>query len=827
MDCPDDQILHQFLDEQLDHESFATLADHLEDCEDCQKRLDELVSIEDLEFQAKSSHDDSTADGTIEKLVKHLAATPPKQQEVEVSFSGRIIGDYQIGEVIGHGTTGVVYQAFDKQLKRNVALKILRSDFSSSERGRTRLEREAQAAAKIRHPNVVTLFDANIDPIGVSYLVLELVEGETLRQRLKRFGTFDSKLAAKLTLQILSGLSAAHQQGLVHRDLKSSNVLINTTGLDEGVMQLCKITDFGLVRDLESDSNLTRENLIAGTPAYMSPEQILLPHEVDHRADIYSAGVVLYEMLRGELPFRGVDKMVLQQVIHDDPQSLCRSNDTISRDLETICFKAMSKDRDRRYESATEMREDLERWLEGKPIHARRVGIIGQTWKWTTRNPAISLLLITLVCALGLIAIGSTVAAITIRSASLELEQHANAAKRQRDQSLETIRQLVFDINQLLEPENEVDLDEAQEKILQVALTGISRIEKTGSDAGILDVSLLAAKNRLGDVYFRLDRITEASEQFAEALKLADRLTITGEDQVFFLREKMRALEGLASFSMLNNQIETANARIAEADDVAASLSELTNEQVEPTYYFDDSFLLAEEEIAQLDQARTFAMDSPISSVGQVRDVTLKTQALVWHNMEVGESERAFELCQELDKWLKQDVASENVSPRLDRQLAFSQHEINYQMAELVDNESQYLQRLRLSIDVLPRNANGRFHPATPEDCFLALDDLIDTAETLAPADWMVPYFEDWVKVKRAEFLEFPTKRKRELAYCVSLAQLACLHAQLKDQANGEHVLEQLKAALNGVNLETVPNRLRSELDHYLGELKIIGIELN
>ena len=472
-DCPSVSDLKNLIDDAIsDDERRNEISDHLDECTSCQLFLDEWLSSNQLQIQSKDS-EPSESDESVERLIEQLVSNRPSSRHLDSTLTGKRLGEYEILESIGQGTSGGVYRARDSKLGRDVAVKVLRSDFASSDRARTRLEREARAAASIRQQNIVGVYDVCIDPIGVSYLVMELVEGETLRSRIISEGAFESRRAGLIAHQLLSGLAAAHAKGLVHRDLKSANILLDDNA------PIPKLTDFGLVRDLESESDLTRDNAIAGTPAYMSPEQVLDPNSVDHRADIYSLGIVLYEMVSGELPFRGVNRMVLKQVIHDDPRPLRRHNDSISRDLETICFKAMSKNRDARYVSALAMQDDLDRWFENKPIRARRMGLIGRTWNWSKRNSRVASLLAFSAMLLCLLTIGSTVSALMIRSASLEKDRQTLAAKRQRDQSMETLRQLVFDVNDLLEPGN-ADMDEVQEELLNVALKGIDQNQANG-----------------------------------------------------------------------------------------------------------------------------------------------------------------------------------------------------------------------------------------------------------------------------------------------------------------------------------------------------------
>src|SRR5262249_34311874 len=220
-----------------------------------------------------------------------------------------------------------------------------------------------QAAARVKHDHVVSVYAVATPPAGPPYLVMELLDGATLAGLIRRHGRLEPGEAARLAAQAADGLHAAHQAGLVHRDVKPGNLL-----LDAGTGRV-KITDFGLARTTDLPSGVTHEGVVVGTPAYMSPEQArgAVP---DARGDVYSLGASLYEMLTGEVPFRGVPHMVLRQVIADEPRPPRRLHDAIPRDLETVCLKAMAKEPARRYESAGEFADDLRRWLRGEPIRA-------------------------------------------------------------------------------------------------------------------------------------------------------------------------------------------------------------------------------------------------------------------------------------------------------------------------------------------------------------------------------------------------------------------------------------------------------------------------
>ena len=184
--------------------------------------------------------------------------------------------------------------------------------------------------------------------------------------------------------QVALALDAAHAAGLIHRDVKPGNILI------DGETDRAKITDFGLARALAAPSGLTREGVLAGTPTYMSPEQARGEPNLDPRTDVYSLGATLYEALTGETPFRGAPHLVLRRVIEEDPRSLRQYSDQVPRDLETICLKAMAKEPERRYQTAGALAKDLARWLGGEPIQARPVGRPERIYRWCRRNPRVA-----------------------------------------------------------------------------------------------------------------------------------------------------------------------------------------------------------------------------------------------------------------------------------------------------------------------------------------------------------------------------------------------------------------------------------------------------
>ena len=385
--CPTRHTLDEFLNEVLDNVRAAEISRHIDECLTCRDQCEQLTLAN---FETLSQVENSSDSVTIRKLVEKLAHFRPVADD-ENSFANQpvsfpIPGDseaplgriqtYRIIDQIGAGSQGKLFRAFDESLRRVVAIKVLHQRLAQTDDGNVRITREARAAAALRDDNIVQVYQIGNEPDFPPFIVMEFVEGESLTDRIGRTPPIPFREAVEMVRGAALGLQAAHNSGIIHRDIKPSNILLDRQS------GRVKLTDFGLALE-EADANrVTAEGTISGTPAYMSPEQITRPETVGARSDLYSLGVVFYELLTGEVPFRGVVQMTLMQVVHDEPLAPRRFNDRIPKDLETICLKAMSKQSAARFASATEMVAELDRWLTGQPIRSRPVTRMERSWRW-------------------------------------------------------------------------------------------------------------------------------------------------------------------------------------------------------------------------------------------------------------------------------------------------------------------------------------------------------------------------------------------------------------------------------------------------------------
>ncbi|MCI0534842.1 MAG: serine/threonine-protein kinase [Verrucomicrobiales bacterium] len=320
----------------------------------------------------------------------------------------RYFGDYEIIEELARGGMGVVFRAEQRSLKRAVALKLLNAGSLASLELVQRFKTEAEAASALDHPNIVRILEIG-EHEGQHFFSMELIRGPSLATHLAG-GPLEQREAARILIKVAKALHHAHQRGVLHRDVKPSNVLLDAN--DEP-----HLADFGIARIAERESELTVTGDVLGAPAYMSPEQARGTKDVTTATDVYGLGAVLYQCLTGVPPFAGASRVqTIRLVVESEPRAPSRLNSAVSRDIETICLKCLAKEPFRRYASALAVAEDLERYLGNRPIKARPVGTAERLRKWVQRRPAQAALFITG----GLVIVTAAAAVFWLRTARIK-----------------------------------------------------------------------------------------------------------------------------------------------------------------------------------------------------------------------------------------------------------------------------------------------------------------------------------------------------------------------------------------------------------------------
>jgi tRNA A-37 threonylcarbamoyl transferase component Bud32 len=363
------------------------------------------------------------AEQTAGSTEEHLANDPTHEtQLVAPGLCSKVVGDYEIVDEISRGAMGVVYKARHTALGRVVALKVLLAGEHASKQQVNRFEREARAAAKLRHPNIVPIYEIGRHE-GRRYFTMDFIEGRPL-DMLIAHKRITVPRALEIAADIADALAYAHGRGVIHRDIKPSNIMIDRNGKPQ-------IMDFGLAKQLDSDTKFTRTGTTIGTPSYMSPEQARGENDrIDVRSDVYSLGAVLYEMLTGQAPFVGETMMnIVMKVIHDEPVAPRRLNPKLHRDIQTIVLKAMEKDPARRYQTMGELANDIRHYLAGEMIAARPAGPLRRVAKTVHRFRT------AIIVGAGVAALATLVSGAIIQ-ALMEQQRQANRAAHEAERRL-------------------------------------------------------------------------------------------------------------------------------------------------------------------------------------------------------------------------------------------------------------------------------------------------------------------------------------------------------------------------------------------------------
>src|SRR6266568_983357 len=352
-----------------------------------------------------------------------VAASHSKKAERAAEMLGEL-GDYELLEEVGRGGQGVVFRARQKSLNRTVALKVISLGQWASEAHLKRFRREAEAAARLEHPCIVPIYEVG-EREGSCYFSMKFVEGGQLDEVTRR-EPMPIRRAVELIAKVSRTVHYAHEHGILHRDIKPGNILLDAKGEPH-------LTDFGLARLVESESTITRTLEVMGTPSYMAPEQASgETAQLTSGTDVYGLGAVLYQLLTGHPPFAGgTTYETVRMVLETQPRQPRLCNPKVDRDLETICLKCLEKEPARRYASAQLLAEDIERFLRDEPIRSRRSSRLEHAWRWCKRKP----LVVSLIAALLLVvAIGLAGTLLELRRVQTErvLVRRANLSEQEK-----------------------------------------------------------------------------------------------------------------------------------------------------------------------------------------------------------------------------------------------------------------------------------------------------------------------------------------------------------------------------------------------------------
>ncbi len=469
------------------------------------------------------------------------------------------VAGYEILGVLGRGGMGVVYKARQPGLKRVVALKMILSGGHAGEDDLGRFRSEAQAVARLQHPNIVQIYEVGEDD-GRPYFSLEYVDGGCLSKQLHGQPQ-PPHLAAEMALVLTKAIAHAHAHGIVHRDLKPANVLLAKDGTP-------KVTDFGLAKRLEEDEGQTRSGSILGTPDYMSPEQASGQiREIGPRSDIYALGAMLYEFTTGRVPLRGASVLeTLQQVVTKEPVAPTLLQPKLPRDLETICLKCLHNDPAKRYATADDLAEDLRRFLASEPILARPIGTVERAWRACRRNPRVAALTSILVVIVAAWAATASALALRLkvekdatdqalvyatterrranenaelakktaeeaqrreqiaRKSAAQAIESASVAKKQHDDSVNLLLSLGDALQQKLRSRRELleapELRALQGDVLDLVRRSMTALAKDIEASNVSEFAMAGTCDKLGELLWKLGHTDDALRQFEHGYEL-------------------------------------------------------------------------------------------------------------------------------------------------------------------------------------------------------------------------------------------------------------------------------------------------------------------
>jgi serine/threonine-protein kinase len=408
--------------------------------------------------------------------------------------------DYELLGLIAHGGMGVVYKARQLSLNRPVALKVIRAGSLASPDERRRFRTEAETVARLDHPNIVPIYEVG-DYAGQPFLSMKMMEGGSLAQHIPSL-LGNPRTVARLLIQLAEAVDHAHRHGVLHRDLKPANVLLDEHGH-------AYVTDFGLCKRFEADSDLSQSGTIVGTPMYMAPEQAAgRTSRLTVATDIHGLGAILYECLTGQPPFRGADTLqTLTLVQGQDATRPSKLRREVPRDLDIICLKCLQKDPTRRYPGARALADDLERFLNDEPIQARPVGRIERVWRWVGRHPLWTVILVGMAGTVGL--------------AGWAVSENLRAASRARD-ALESADQVYEAIESWLD--DTPNMDDRQRKVIEWLRGKYETFSRQDEKKSAIRRQIARSLFRLGQLDRVLKDFDGARDAYERAITLQEQL---------------------------------------------------------------------------------------------------------------------------------------------------------------------------------------------------------------------------------------------------------------------------------------------------------------
>ncbi|GIW89794.1 MAG: hypothetical protein KatS3mg109_0226 [Pirellulaceae bacterium] len=516
-------------------------------------------------------------------------------------------GDYEILSTIARGGMGIVYKARQKKLNRIVAVKMILSGQFADQQEVERFYVEAEAAAKLRHPNIVGIHEIG-EWQGQHFFSMDYIDGKSLAE-LIRDQPLPPRRAADIVRRIALTIQFAHEQGVLHRDLKPSNILMDARGEPF-------ITDFGLAKQLSDQSQLTLSGTIIGTPSYMPPEQAAGKLEqVGPASDIYSIGAILYELVTGRPPFRAATPFeTIRQVLEVEPVSPRLINPSVPRDLETICLKCLQKEAARRYTTAGELAEELDAFLEGRPIKARPVGTVERAWRWCRRNPWLASAIATAAVFLMLAFLGLVTAYV-----------YRGWALRQSETSFREALAVINAFTTRVSEEtllNQPGMQPLRRDLLELALAHYrNMLQQRSSDPALQD-EMAATYFRIGLITGLLESPSRALPFYEQAIAMQRRLLERSPESTVRLAALANSLNALATAYYSLGQLQPARDTFQQAFRLRQRLYQLEPQNPEYRRVLANTHMnlgLVLDEMGQLDEAQ-----QQIDAAQQLRRQTLE-----------------------------------------------------------------------------------------------------------------------------------------------------------------------------------------------------------